>query len=633
MRSVFLFLFGICVFAGEANSIDSLKVVLNTSSGRAYASLSKTIAGAYLRKSQYDSAEKYYDLAIEEFIGVQDEEQIGKCLNNKGVSNYMRGRFKESVVLYQEALSHYRTLGNDTLISQSLTNLGLTFKGLSIYDKALEYLYESAKILERLNLKRELAANWDGIGNIHRSLNNSEISLEYLNRALLLRQEIKYSAGIAQSLHNLGIWHLEKKQYPDALTLFEKALIIKREIGNQKRISTTLSKIGELYGSLNNPELSESYFKQALEIRLSINDEIGIVASSNLLAAHYMNSGNFDEVEYYLSLALRLGSETSSLTDIAETYTLSKDYYVQRGNTREALKYANLLIDTREKILDQERAHALMESEIRYEVDRKEQQLLTQELELDFVKKRSQWFVILIVFLLLFVVVFVRLYLVSRKLANERKKGKETVERLLKELSHRTKNHLQAQSSLIKLQSRHLRDQSAKDAMQEVGNRMKAVSLIHQSLLYSETDLKASETIDLPEYVQRLTENLMISFKYNQNKIKIEYKFDAVDVDIYFAVPIGLFVNEAVTNAFKHAFSSQSNPLLIVSVEDSQDSIIVSVQDNGKGVANEAMYESKSFGMTTMKDIATEIRADLFIANENGIKISLKAPKTKSRQL
>lgn len=609
-------------------NMDSIKNLFLKTPYKETAPLANSIGIFYLRQNNYDSADKYLDIAIKTATGIDDYKTLGKSLNNKGVSYYYRGKLAEAISNYQEALEVYRLWGNDTLISQNLTNLGLNYKGLSIYDKALECLYESAEILERLGLKKELSANWDGIGNIHRELGDMDISIDYLKRSLSLRTEIKYKSGIAQSLHNIGIWYLENDNYNEALKQFLEALSLKQEIGNKKALTTTLSKIGEVYVELGKFELAVKYFQKSLQLRQQLSDQLGTASSLNHLANLHFQLSNLDSTFYYLSLSRNFAAKSESLNELARTYKGFQAYYSEKGEFAFALRYADSTATIRAAIIDSEKAKFLVGSEVRYEVERKVQEIARNKDQLKFLRARNFWLLLSIGILVMLIIVFVRLYYVSRKLSKEREKGKDRVEKLLKELHHRTKNHLQAQSALIRLQSRYLKDDSSKNIMLEVGNRMKAVTLIHQSL-YNSSEQDPSENIDLSEYLKNLTENLMISFKYNRNKINIEYRLSDVTLDVYTAVPIGLFVNEAITNAFKYAFSQVDTPKLQVELIRDNLELVTKVIDNGNGFEVPDWSSIKSFGLTAMYDIAKQLNGEIRISMTPETTVELRIPLNK----
>lgn len=589
-----------------------------------FVNATRKIGTAYLKQSEYDSADKYYDLAIGKAIEIGRYDLAGKSLNNKGVSKYRRGRFTDAIKTYQKAIQYYELSENDTLIAKGKTNLGLTFKGLNFYDKALENLYSSAKVLEQLDLKKQLSSNWNAIGNLHRDLGNSDLSLEYLTNSMNLRMEIEYEEGVAQSLHNIGIWYLTEDSIARALDYFERSLGIKRKLLKRKSTATTLAQMGEAFMQLDSFKLAEDYFLEALILREESGDQFGIAVSSNHLANVYLASEKMELAKKNLDKALEFVSKGNFLGEKARTYEAFKKYYAKKGDFLEALNYSDLLADVKQQILNEEKSRNLIESEIRYDVYRKDQEILENRNNLILLKERSIWLIVIVIVLTILILVIVRLYILSQRISANRKKSQERIEGLLQELHHRTKNHLQAQSSLIKLQSNYLKDEYAKDVMMDVSNRMKAVTLVHQSL-YFPNEKETLEEIDLADYLKKLTENLLISFDYNNQRIDVEYQLQTIRVNVYSAVPIGLFVNEAITNAFKHAYSGITSPKLLLELMEEGSNLIIRISDNGNGLPNNSKKDH-SFGITTMTDLATQLNGEFTLMNEAGATVQLIIP-------
>ena len=140
---------------------------------------------------------------------------------------------------------------------------------------------------------------------------------------------------------------------------------------------------------------------------------------------------------------------------------------------------------------------------------------------------------------------------------NEIKKAEEQIraslmekEVLLKEIHHRVKNNLQIISTLLDLQSESIKDKEALRAFRESQDRIKAMALVHEKL-YQSTDLSS---IDLAEYIEKLTYFLFNSYIANSERITLKVDVGHLHTDIDRAIPCGLIINELATNALKHAF-------------------------------------------------------------------------------
>ena len=123
----------------------------------------------------------------------------------------------------------------------------------------------------------------------------------------------------------------------------------------------------------------------------------------------------------------------------------------------------------------------------------------------------------------------------------------------MKEIHHRVKNNLQVISGLLELQSKALNDEAAKDALREGRNRVRSIALIHQNLYQFEN----LSTIELKRFVNDLCRQVESVFK-KQNKVAMNIKVPDLRLDIDSAVPLGLIMNELLSNSFKYAFNDAS---------------------------------------------------------------------------
>ncbi|MCW5922930.1 MAG: sensor histidine kinase [Saprospiraceae bacterium] len=152
-------------------------------------------------------------------------------------------------------------------------------------------------------------------------------------------------------------------------------------------------------------------------------------------------------------------------------------------------------------------------------------------------------------------------------------------ELLLKEIHHRVKNNLEVVSSLLALQSAQIDDQGIKDAMLEGQNRVQSIGIVHQKL-YQRDKLAA---IEMKDYFLNLSESVLDSFGAD-DRVSIECAMDQLDVDIDTAVPLGLIVNELLTNTLKYAFPDGRKGKVRIKLEKNPAGMLhLEVADDGVG--------------------------------------------------
>ncbi|MGM9475269.1 tetratricopeptide repeat-containing sensor histidine kinase [Pedobacter sp. GSP4] len=190
---------------------------------------------------------------------------------------------------------------------------------------------------------------------------------------------------------------------------------------------------------------------------------------------------------------------------------------------------------------------------------------------------------------------------------------------LLKEIHHRVKNNLHMVMSLLESQSAYLQE-DALDAIQKSQHRIYAMSLIHQKLYLSD-DVK---TIKVSHYITELIEYLKDSFEVK--RIDICLDIDDVEIEVATAVPLGLILNEAVTNSIKYAFDKDEKGKIDIALKVSDRSFELRMADNGKGLPKGFQFDkASSLGMKLIKGLSGQLEGRLSIESGGGTKICISS--------
>lgn len=191
---------------------------------------------------------------------------------------------------------------------------------------------------------------------------------------------------------------------------------------------------------------------------------------------------------------------------------------------------------------------------------------------------------------------------------------------LLKEVHHRVKNNLHTVLSLLESQSRHLKN-DALAAIRESRNRVYTMSLIHKKL-YQGDDVAA---INMKDYLEEL--QLYLRESISQEKpVRFTLDVASIDLDVSQAVPVGLIVNEAVTNALKYAFPpSHPNPVIHIQFNmNAHQQAMLTISDNGIGLPiNRQQAPSEGLGLKLMRGLADDLDGSLHIETNQGTRLTL----------
>lgn len=195
---------------------------------------------------------------------------------------------------------------------------------------------------------------------------------------------------------------------------------------------------------------------------------------------------------------------------------------------------------------------------------------------------------------------------------------------LLKEIHHRVKNNLQFVLSLLSLQSRQTEDQTAHAALKEGQNRIKSMAVIHQNL-YQEDNLTG---IEVKDYFERLATGLFNSYNISPDRIRLNTEIQDVHLDVDTFIPLGLIVNELVSNSLKHAFGPNDQGIITVSLKELGDQLELCVSDDGFGMPDQDSLDlQKSFGFRLINAFIPKLDASLIINGQEGTEVKLEIKK------
>ena len=210
----------------------------------------------------------------------------------------------------------------------------------------------------------------------------------------------------------------------------------------------------------------------------------------------------------------------------------------------------------------------------------------------------------------------------------ERKRAEEALrtslaekEVLLREVHHRVKNNMQIVASLLNLQSQSAPDPSVREIFKESRDRIRSMALVHERL-YQSADLAR---IEFAEYLRKLTSHLVHSYGTGDGRIVLEVDAGNIQLDVNTAVPLGLIVNELVSNAIKHAFPNGARGKIAVGLErPAGGKFRLVVSDDGVGFPEGLDFRNtESLGLQLVTMLADQLEGDLLLERDAGTKFIL----------
>ncbi|WP_424961384.1 histidine kinase dimerization/phosphoacceptor domain -containing protein [Ekhidna sp.] len=483
-------------------------------------------------------------------------------------------------------------------------------RSFQLYELALKRCDEY-NIDYRQDLYHGIAILFHISDDYEKALNYYNLALEDASEDDSFRKKILTNmASIQSSLGN----------YEEAEQLFLTAIEIEDE--TFEMINSLYSNFGNLYLRKGEPEKAIPYLKEALRIGFEKEHKSGLFYDISFLMdakIAMQDKEGLDTLIQYVDqhgdAILNLREKTIIFRSVFEALQLLGDY-------KKASTYQDKYIRGYEDLIGQQRSDLIYEMEAKYDNEKKKKEIAELEVEQQRAQnERNAWFMIsgLVVSIAIFLFILLRTKSKSNAMISKSLAEKET---LLREIHHRVKNNLQVVSSLLSMQSRFIEDKKALGAVNEGQHRVASMALIHQKL-YQDNNLSG---VNAQDYIADLTDTLVEAYGIN-DRVNVIYEVDRLNVDVDTIIPMGLILNELISNSFKHAFPNDREGELRVYLKEESEKLTLKVSDDGVG---QGEVEGKNtFGSILIQSLAQKLQATLQTQNERGFMTQLTISKYK----
>ncbi len=568
--------------------------------------------------SDIDRAEKYSNRALFLSERLDFKRGIALSYNNLGIINYYKAIYSVALGYHDRSLELMSEIGDRKGMAGSHNNKGAVYTQQGEYSLAIEEYLSSIRILESMDDQEGVGKSYNNIGLVYYLQGNYPQAKDYYNRALDLLRPLKKRDMISDIMNNMGIIAYEQGKYDESLKYHFESLDGRQDAGNQRGIAASYTNIGDVYAQTKEVEQALEFQRKALEIQEELGDKKGMLSSLQGIAKVQSLTGNTDGALDYMEQVIAISSEIGAKKELRDAYNEISEIYTRNGDYKQALSYKDRYAELKDTLFSEQTNEIATNLEAKFESENKskEIEILKRENEIqDLQLGRNRIliisFTIGLVLALISVVLYARtnrerkkaLELLQRQNENI-KKQKEEKEVLLKEIHHRVKNNLQVINSLIRLQCSYTDDQKALDLFDECQNRIISMALIHEKM-YEAHDLS---NINIKEYINELSQNLLRSYRLNQSiNLDIDVKIETLTLDTL--IPLGLLLNELISNSLKHAFSDTDEGTINVTLERNNEGLFVlEVGDDGVGLPSDFSFvNAHTLGMELVMTLTSQL--------------------------
>ena len=560
--------------------------------------------------------------------------------------NHQQGKTNEAIIQLLGIAKEQKN-GDYDRICFTYDLLSGLYLSLGKYDTALHFALETLKHVRTKIDSSALSPFYERVASIYSETGSNAEAVEWNLKRVNYLVAIKQTHYIYGTIHNIiaDLIRLGRSKEALALTISKSKSIPPANNAEKRAMLISLAKC---YAALDENAMAEKYSEELIKLialRIKRNEVSRDPQADEFLASFYLNIGQYDKAEKHFKGALDVRWNPNG-DHFTHNFLFKLDS--ARGNYLSAIKHLQAWQKDNDSTFTATTSRQIEELKISYATEQKDSlirlkedniQLLTKQDQLQ--KSKLQQGAILrnislavVALLIIIVVLFYNRYRLKQRtnkklefqqleIADQNLSLQHLVnekEWLLKEIHHRVKNNLQIVMSLLNSQSAYIDNEPALTAIHDSQHRVHAMSLIHQKLYNTEN----VSTIDMSFYIRELVAYLRDSFNTGQ-RIRFEYNIIPLELDVSHAVPLGLILNEAITNSIKYAFPANKEGLITISLSNTTpDNYLLSISDNGIGMPAHFTGEKPgSLGMSLMAGLSEDLDGNFSVENNNGAKIKI----------
>ena len=584
------------------------------------------------------------------FQELGNTEEVATCIWLEGYYHWQHNKPELTEKLYLLELQTLQAAKLNKELTASYQRLSGLYEKQRNFDKALHYALLGLKNLQVLKDSSQFSSIYLALGNIHRSMGNYPEAINYYK---LVYATTPVHRVWTYSLLRLLIDAQIKSGHPEEGLSFLQSFVKRRDTPQTSVNRQLLAfAFGNCYAAIREYARAEAHYLEMIRLNKDVeySQKANFTRAETIAGAEayltigqfYTQNRKFDQAGNYLKMALQSIRLTPAferdtrhmlfkvdsaagnlmaaiqnyqrfkfLNDSIENNTKNKEVSILKANFKAAQKEKDIVILTKEATLHKEKLELAARTEkytyvgfavllcllgmlyYSYRIKQSANRQLVEQQKMISIKNASL------------------IQLVTEK------------EWLLREVHHRVKNNLQIVISLLNSQSAYLKEEVAVNAIVESRHRIQAMSMLHQRIYQSE-DLTS---IGMSSYIHELVSYLNSSFNTGK-RIIFNIHVEKIELDLSQAVPIGLILNEAITNSLKYAFPGGREGTVRVSfTKVAGDDILLSITDDGIGLPLEFEIDAvETFGFRLMKGLAEDLEGNLLVHSECGTKLEVLFP-------
>jgi len=603
----------------------------------------------HFQNSSLDTSRLYLDSCFITAEKISNQFYIGDALQLRSRDFFLRS-YPDSALYYgKKAVEVFKNFPDSSAFYVAEYNVGNIYLGMGDYiqgllqfKKVLRIIDENFEILvskndAKINLNR--AYCYFSIGLVFDYLNDYENKLKNLQKALKISYKVNTrESEIFQAItySNIGMAYCELGDYEQAENYAIRSLDLKKRLGIENTSGYNYQVMARSAFGRKKYTLALKYLQFSDKSFVQIQNLSELYINKMWRAKCFIaqkKSAPALELLHSLENVLNQKSTQRELVEVfdllSEVYAFQKDYtnslkYLRkRQNLKDELSLKNTKNAVNELINYFEEEETRINDKIEHFKVSQEKEKLQMEVKAQ--KEKQVWvysvYLISTVCLILIIIVIARGNRRNKRINQELNYSIDEKQILFKEVHHRVKNNFQIISSLLNLQQGIEEDQRSKKVLVDAQSRIQSMSLVHE-MLYRKNEVKR---IDFRSYAFELVDSIIKSYSNKPENIYFEINCGDESFDLELAVPLGLMLNEAVTNSVKYAFLDNEAGKIVITLKPIENKkYLLIIHDNGVGIKDEFINGSKeTLGIELITILSAQLGGSVKFLNSNGTEVRI----------
>jgi len=549
----------------------------------------------YFYQSEYDTALFYYFEAQAIVESLDDIGLLSECYSEIGIVYKNQGKFDLALEYYSKAIDYAKQIYDTLWVASCKVNIGNIYKEKGYLTIALNYYLEALKILERNGNDRRIAVCYQNIGDIYNKQLDYNKALEYYSRSLTLAKNANDKVRENTCYLNIGYVYANLNEYTMARDFYDMALELYKESGYTHELDDCYILIGDSYRLEENYQEAIPYYNKALKISNAEQDQTRHAETLIKLGNIYKNKNELSKALSLSQQSLEIAEKIGSLGLIIEANGTLSEIYEAIGWHQKAFDQFKIFSRLKDSLFNTEKYKAITEMEVKYESEKKEQQLALLEeknqVQMLELSRRNRFYIVSMVGIGL---ILLMVYILFR---NHRLKTRHRAIELEQKLMRSQMNPHFIFNSLIAIQSYIYKN----EAVQAGDYLAKFADLIRITLENSRV-----EFVVLEKELKMLNVYIELQALRFDNKFDFQIKMDD-DIDPSMVMIPPMMAQPFIENAIEHGLRhKKERGKLIIEFKKTQESISCLVEDNGIGRAKSLEFQKKKMHQSMATSITRE---------------------------